>query len=295
MNSLTIAGRELRSLFLSPLAWTMLGISQLILAYMFLTQIDFYLTIQPKLVGLANAPGITDLVIAPLYGNAAVIFLLITPLITMRLISDERRNKTISLLFSAPISMTDIILGKFLATFIFLLIMLFSITLMPLSLTPIATIDFGKLSACLLAMVLLLAAFDALGLYMSTIASQATVAAVCSFGALLLLWIIDWAGSNSGNASPLFEYISMMRHFESLLRGVFLSTDVTLFCFFYFWILFFYCALVRQLPPTKMKVTRKTHQAVRIQNIIFTLLFCSVMGVLAWFRDRKSTRLNSSH
>ncbi len=232
MNSLTIAGRELRSLFLSPLAWTMLGISQLILAYMFLTQIDFYLTIQPKLVGLANAPGITDLVIAPLYGNAAVIFLLITPLITMRLISDERRNKTISLLFSAPISMTDIILGKFLATFIFLLIMLFSITLMPLSLTPIATIDFGKLSACLLAMVLLLAAFDALGLYMSTIASQATVAAVCSFGALLLLWIIDWAGSNSGNASPLFEYISMMRHFESLLRGLVHSTDVLYFVLF---------------------------------------------------------------
>ena len=119
MNSAIIAGRELRSLFLSPLAWTMLGVTQLILAYMFLTQIDFYLSIQSKLIGIPGAPGITDLVIAPLYGNAAVIFLLITPLITMRLISDERRNKTISLLFSAPISITDIILGKFLATLAF--------------------------------------------------------------------------------------------------------------------------------------------------------------------------------
>ncbi|PCH84311.1 MAG: ABC transporter permease [Piscirickettsiaceae bacterium] len=232
MNSIIIAGRELRSLFLSPLAWTMLGVTQLILAYMFLTQIDFYLSIQPKLIGIPGAPGITDLVIAPLYGNAAVIFLLITPLITMRLISDERRNKTISLLFSAPISITDIILGKFLATLAFLLVILLSITLMPLSLLPIAEIDVGKLMACLLAMLLLLAAFDALGLYMSAIASQPTVAAVCSFGALLFLWIIDWAGSNSGNASPLFEYISMMRHFENLLKGLVHSTDVLYFILF---------------------------------------------------------------
>jgi ABC-2 type transport system permease protein len=231
MNSLIIAGRELRSLFLSPLAWTMLGVTQLILAYMFLTQIDYYLTIQPKLVGIPGAPGITDLVVAPLFGNAAVILLLITPLLTMRVISDERRNKTISLLFSAPISITEIVLGKFLAIFAFLLIILFSITLMPLSLLTVGELDMGKLFACVLAMALLMASFNALGLYMSAIASQPTVAAVGSFGALLLLWIIDWAGS-SGNGSSLFEYISIMRHFENLLRGLIHSTDIIYFVLF---------------------------------------------------------------
>ena len=63
MNSFTIASRELRSLFLSPLAWTILGVSQLILAYMFLTQIDYYLAIQPKLIGIPGAPGVTDLIV----------------------------------------------------------------------------------------------------------------------------------------------------------------------------------------------------------------------------------------
>ncbi|ORU93538.1 MAG: ABC transporter permease [Cycloclasticus sp. symbiont of Bathymodiolus heckerae] len=232
MNSFIIAGRELRSLFLSPLAWTILGVTQLILAYMFLTQIDFYLSIQPKLIGIPNAPGVTDLVVAPLFGNAAVILLLITPLLTMRVISDERRNKTISLLFSAPISITEIILGKFLAIFAFLLIILFSIALMPLSLLTVGELDMGKFSACLLAMVLLMASFNALGLYMSAISSQPTVAAVASFGALLFLWIIDWAGSNSGNGSSLFEYISIMRHFESLLRGLVHSTDIIYFVLF---------------------------------------------------------------
>ena len=185
MNSFTIASRELRSLFLSPLAWTILGVSQLILAYMFLTQIDYYLAIQPKLIGIPGAPGVTDLIVAPLFGNAAVILLLIIPLLTMRTISDERRNKTISLLFSAPVSLTEIVLGKFLAIFAFLLIILLSITLMPLSLLTVGELDIGKLFACLLAMVLLMASFNALGLYMSAIASQPTVAAIGSFGALL--------------------------------------------------------------------------------------------------------------
>ena len=232
MNSLVIAGRELRSLFLSPLAWTMLGVTQLILAYMFLTQIDYYLTIQAKLVGIEGAPGVTDLVVAPLFGNAAVILLLITPLLTMRVISDERRNKTISLLFSAPISITEIVLGKFLAIFAFLLIILACISLMPLSLLTVGTLDLGKFSACLLAMALLMASFNALGLYMSAISSQPTVAAISSFGALLLLWIIDWAGSNSGNTSSLLEYISIMRHFENLLRGLINTADLLYFVLF---------------------------------------------------------------
>ena len=230
MDSFIIAGREFRSLFLSPLAWTILGVSQLILAYMFLTQIDYYLAIQAKLIGVAGAPGITDLIVAPLFGNAAVILLLITPLLTMRVISDERRNKTISLLLSAPIHIRDIVLGKFLAIYAFLLILLIAITLMPLSLLTLSELDLGKLLACFLAMSLLMAAFSALGLYMSAISSQPTVAAVSSFGALLLLWIIDWANS-TGNSSVL-SYLSIMRHFENLLRGLISSTDVIYFILF---------------------------------------------------------------
>lgn len=227
----TIAKHELRSLFLSPLAWAVLAITQLILAYMFLIQIDYYLVLAPKLVGVINAPGITSLIVTPLFGNAAVILLLITPLITMRLISDERRNQTISLLLSAPVSVSDIVLGKFLATLGFLLILLFFISLMPLSLLVIGQLDTGKFLAGLLALVLLLAAFDALGLYMSCLSAQPTVAAIGSFGALLLLWIIDWAGS-SEQASGLFSYLSLLRHFENLSLGLIHSADILYFILF---------------------------------------------------------------
>jgi ABC-2 type transport system permease protein len=229
MMAVTIAGRELRSLFLSPLAWSILGVIQIILAYMFLAQLDYYLMLQARIAGMPDAPGITDLIVAPLFGNAGVILLLVTPLLTMRLISEERRNRTLSLLFTAPVSMTEIVLGKYLGVFGFLLIMVAMIVLMPLSLLAGGGLDFGKFAACVLALTLLLAAFAAVGLYISALAYQPTVAAVATFGALLLLWIIDWTGGDSGKAGGVLEYLSMLRHYENLLKGLVSTTHVLYF------------------------------------------------------------------
>lgn len=232
MMAFVIAGRELRTLFLSPLAWSILGVIQIILGYMFLAQLDYYLMMQARIAGLEDAPGITDLIVAPLFANAGVILLLVTPLLTMRLISEERRNRTLSLLFSAPVSMTEIILGKYLGVFAFLLIMVGMILLMPLSLLAGGGLDYGKLAACVLALTLLLAGFAAVGLYISSLAAQPTVAAVSTFGALLLLWIIDWTGNSSGQAGGMLEYVSLLRHYESLLKGLVSTTDLVYFLLF---------------------------------------------------------------
>ena len=105
----TIAKREFKSFFLSPLAWCLLAIVQFVTAYLFLSQVEAFNLIQPRLAKLSNAPGIADVIIAPLFGNVAIILLLITPLLTMRSISEERRNKTLALLLSAPVSNSQII------------------------------------------------------------------------------------------------------------------------------------------------------------------------------------------
>ena len=223
---LTIAGRELRSLFLSPLAWAILAVVQFIIAYLFLSAVDAYLMVQPRLAAIEGAPGVADLVIAPLFGNAAIILLLITPMITMRVLSEERRNRTISLLFSAPVSMTEIILGKYLGVLGFFLVLLAMIALMPLSVLAGTELDLGKLAAGLAGLTLLLAAFSAIGLFMSALTDQPTIAAISTFGLLLLLWIIDWAGKSEAQVSGLFAYLSMLRHYETLLKGLIHSTDV---------------------------------------------------------------------
>lgn len=234
MMVFTIAARELRGLFLSPLAWSILAVIQFIVAYLFLIQMETFAELQPRLLGMEGAPGLTDIVVAPVFANTAVILLLVVPLLTMRLVSEEHRGRTLSLLLSAPVSMTEIVLGKYLGLLAFLLLMLGMLALMPLSLLAGGSLDFGKFAAGLLGLALLLASFASAGLFMSTLTAQPTVAAIGTFGLLLLLWIIDWAGGTGAQQSGLFSYLSLTRHYESLLKGMFNSSDVLYYLLFTF-------------------------------------------------------------
>ncbi len=222
----TIALRELKSLFLSPLAWAILAVLQLIMAYLFLSQLETFLGLQSRLAGVEGAPGVTDIVVAPLLQTIGFVMLLITPVLTMRVFSDEKRNRTLTLLLSAPVSITDIVLGKFFGVLVFLLLLLLMLAAMPLSLYAGTTLDGGKLLAGLLGLVLLFSAFAAIGLYMSSLTEQPVIAAVTSFGLLLLLWIIDWSGGTGAEASGLFRYLSLQAHLESFLKGIFSTADL---------------------------------------------------------------------
>lgn len=230
MMAFTIAGRELRTLFLSPLAWSILGVTQFILAFFFVILLDTYVNeIQVRYAGYEQMPGVTDFIVAGLFQNAGVILLMVTPLLTMRLISEERRNRTLSLLFTAPVSMAEIVLGKYLGVLAFLFIMAGMIALMPLALLAGGGLDFGKLAACVLALCLLLASFAALGLFISALANQPAVAAVSTFGAFLMLWIIDWSRNAGGG---VLEYLSMLHHFDRMMKGLVSTVDVAYFVLF---------------------------------------------------------------
>ena len=248
MMAFTLAARELRSLFLSPLAWAILAVVQLILGFMFLSQIDVFLQWQAQISMLDNAPGITEVIVAPVFGDAAVILLLVVPLLTMRLISEERRNQTLPLLFSAPISMSEIVFGKYLGILSFLLIMVLLITLMPLSLLLGASLDFGMLAAGLLGLILMLASFAAIGLYISSLTNHPAVAAITTFGALLLLWIINLAGNSDPDG--VLAYLSMLQHLQPLLKGVFNSSDIAYFLLF---ILCFLVLTIRRLDADRLQ------------------------------------------
>ena len=245
----TIAAKELKALFLSPMAWAILAVVQAIVAYFFLIYLDYFVTLQPQLAMLPNAPGVTSMVVAPLYATVATILLLVTPLLTMRLISEERRNKTLSLLMSAPVSASEIILGKFVGIAGFLLLMLLLITLMPLSLLSSGQLDAGLMLSGILGTVLVICSFAAAGLYISTLTAQPTVAAVGTFGLLLLLWIVDIAG-NTGNENNVLAYLSMLNHNQALLRGIFSSADVIYYLLF---IITFMLLSIRRLDAERLQ------------------------------------------
>jgi len=252
MKILTIASRELKSLFLSPLAWSILGIVQFIFAYIFLAQLNTFIQVQPQLANMENAPGATEFIAAPLFATSAIIFMLVIPLITMRVIAGERVNNSLSLLFSSPISMSEIVIGKFLGVVGFLICMAIMLASMPLSLATAGTLDYGLFFSAWLGLVLLISSFAAIGVYMSSLSKQPTVAAISTFGILLMLWLVDWSSDKvaNENASGALEYLSILRHFEALAKGLFSSADL-----FYFIIItaLFLILSIRRLDSDRLQ------------------------------------------
>ena len=213
----TIAARELRSLFLSPLAWIILAVMTLVFGIVF----------DISLSAFKQSPvpdGATAAVVPGLYELAMVLLFFIVPMITMRLFSEERRNQSLPLLFSAPVSMTEIVLGKYLGVVAYLMIMVVTLTLMPISMELGTSIDVGLLFANIIGMVLLLGSFTAIGLFMSTLTQVPALAAILACGALFLLWLLKlpayWFGENA------VSYLSIASHYENFLKGVFSSADV---------------------------------------------------------------------
>ena len=221
-----IARREFVAMFLSPLAWVILAVIQVILGYMFLANLDNFLLLQPQLMQLENTPGVTDIVVTPLMQIAAIILLMIMPLMTMRSFAEEKRSRSLTLLISSPLSMTEIVLGKFCGLMLFVLVLVSMLMLMPLSLYLGTTPDAGKLLAIYVGMLLLLGAFSAIGLYLSSLTENQTIAAVGSFGVLLMLWIIDWLSGSVTSGQSLLAYLSLLQHHQSLLEGLFDSADI---------------------------------------------------------------------
>ena len=228
-----IARNELRRMFLSPLAWTILAVVLFVLALLFVTLAEGFLKdIQPRLGGVEGAPGVTDVVIAPLLLWAGIIMLAVTPLLTMRLLAEERLHGSLTLLTSAPLSITELVLGKYLGLILFLLIILALVALMPLSLSFGTTLDWGKLLAGMVGLFLLLASFAAAGLYCSSLTSTPLIAAISSFGLLLLLVVFYLSGSSTSATSEVFKYLSHFSHFVPFLGGLFDSSDLIYYLLF---------------------------------------------------------------
>src|SRR6185503_20907952 len=102
-----------------------------------------FLQLQPQFVQMANPPGATEIVATPAFTTTAGVLLFAVPLFSMRLVAEERRNQTLVLLVSAPVSMTEIVLGKFLGLLAFLVLIIVLVALMPPSLAPATELDYS--------------------------------------------------------------------------------------------------------------------------------------------------------
>ena len=222
----TIAAKELRTLFTSPLAWMVLTAVQLVTGYAFLKRLDDFLQVQPQLVQLTSPPGVTELVLAPLFATTAFVLFFAAPLLGMRLIAEERRNQTMVFLTSAPVSMTEIVLGKFVGHALFLLLIIALVTAMPLSLSGSTSLDYGLLASLFLGLVLLALGFAALSLYISSLTTHPILAAFGAFAALLVMLLVSETAGDGVRArgwhvpAALVQVFSPLKNFEPFGKGV---------------------------------------------------------------------------
>ena len=227
-NVWTICRRELYAYFVSPIAWVLLALSAFLggfFTYVFSS--DFVTrSLQSQMRGQSVPMSVNEMVIAPLFGNIAVVGLMLIPFISMRLFAEEKRQGTIELLVTSPVQDVEIVLGKWIAAVIMYWAML-GILLLDISFLffygspdwkPVLTGFFGLLlqGACLLAF----------GTFISTLTKNQIVAGAIGFALGLVLWVLSWWAS-LGDSVPIrvVSYLSIVSHMESFSRGVIDSKD----------------------------------------------------------------------
>ena len=211
--------RELRSYFSSPLAYVILVVFQLASAMFFYLNLKGFLQLQfdPDFQVLRDELNLNTIIVMPYFSAMSIVLLFIIPLITMRLVADERKSHTAELLFTSPINLSSIIIGKYLAALFLLIIMLILSSLNIIVLTVHGNPDTGYIFSSYLGLFFLGASFLSIGILSSSLSDSQLVAAVLAFGILLLLWLI---GASSDTDSSILGYVSLINHFQNFSNGI---------------------------------------------------------------------------
>ncbi|MDQ1235438.1 ABC-2 type transport system permease protein [Paenibacillus sp. SORGH_AS306] len=207
-----ICSKELQLYFLNPTTYFAIAVYVLLSSYMFYVSFVGY------------QPSILDYRL--ILGNTIFMLLIIIPLLTMRLISEEFRQGTDELLLTSPVTVTEIVIGKYLASLGLLLVLIACNLVYPITMSFFGTMNIPMLLLSLLAVFLLGAAMMAIGLFASSLSQHQMVSAVIAFVLLLGLWIIDSFTMNSDIAQKWLEPFSISSRIDNLVKGVLHGPDI---------------------------------------------------------------------
>jgi ABC-2 type transport system permease protein len=245
---LNIARKELQSMFASPMGWIILAVIAAMFGNYFSNGVNDYLAVASGAIRPAERFGITQSVSQSVYGSASFIMLFAVPLLSMRLIAEERRSQTMPFLFSSPLSITDIVVGKFLGLMAFLSTLILYIGLMLSTLNLWADIDFGYIVANTIGLFLLVGSFCALGIYFSSLTSQPIIAGILSFIFSFILMILGRFFAN--DPSNVAGQFSFSTHFQSFASGLIDTADLAFFVLF---IVTFLTLTIRRLDADRLR------------------------------------------
>jgi len=211
----SIAFREMRSLYATPVAWVLLAAAQLLLAWLLFAQLDVYLNIQPKLTASGSHLGVIELVIIPTLNTSALMLLMVIPLLGSRSFSSEIQSGRINLLLSSPVSATQLVLGKWLGLVLASAPLTGLVILMTSILELGSSLDSGQLFTSTLGLLLTTGMAAALTVWLSSITRQAMIAASLAYGVLFLLWLLD-----SHSSGGFLSRIALSPHLQPFFKGL---------------------------------------------------------------------------
>lgn len=246
--------KELYSVFASPIFYVVAFIFLVISGYFFYSALIYFnlLSFQASQDAfMAQQLNLTDLVLRPFFLDLSIVLLLVSPLLTMRLYAEERKTGTVELLFTYPVTDFATLMAKFGAVLTVFGGILVGTLPGFFLLEFIASPNWKTISSGYLGLFLLGSAFMSLGLFTSTLTQNQIIAAVLSFGTLLMFWIIGWTKSFVGpTAASLVEYLSIIDHFESFSKGVLDSRD---FLYYILFIILFLFLSQRQVESCRWR------------------------------------------
>ncbi|MDQ3098410.1 MAG: ABC transporter permease [bacterium] len=219
-NITAIYRKELRSYFSSPVAYIVIAM------FLFLAGFFFYSAVVQFRMATLDAP----------FSNLVIILIFLMPLLSMRLISEEKKSGTLELLLTRPIREMEIVLGKYFAAATVFFIMLLPTATYGLILNQIAKPDLYPMLTQYAAVFLVGLAFLAVGLFASALSENQIVSAVIAFTIILILWLLSWLTSSLGEDN-IISYFAISSHFNDLITGVIDARDVVFYItFIFFWL-----------------------------------------------------------
>jgi ABC-2 type transport system permease protein len=226
-NILTIAGRELRSIFVSPIAYVVMTGFLLLGGWFFfnlLARFNLLVSMYSSFQGAQDAAqrlNVNEFVIAPLLHNLSVVLVILVPMITMRSFAEEKRAGTYELLLTSPVATWEIVLGKFLGTVAFMTVMVGLTLIYAAILMVYGDPERGVLLSGYLGLYLLSLTFVAMGMFASSLTENQIIAAVVGLVMMLLLFVIAWPADTAGETlGGVLKYISVTEHSGEMIKGV---------------------------------------------------------------------------
>lgn len=226
-----IAKREIKSNFVTPLAYVVLSGFMLLSGFFFFGLVQRYNSLLEQSALLPNIqPSINLWIIVPYFRTIQVVILFVVPLLTMRLLSEDRRQGTYELLATSPISPAEIVWGKYLGLVFMLTLQVLLSAVFPLALALQSDPEIPPILIGVFGLWLFAISCGAIGLAVSSFSKSQTLSGFLSLVVLLVLYVIDvQSGYFGGFGMEILHYLSPAEHMEMLLKGVITPRDLTYF------------------------------------------------------------------